>query len=357
MRHLYDSVTQHLARLDFEALWPGFHPAPFALYNDQTVWLADGETPWNEAYLGCTIIPHGKDWLAIWQIDPSTPQDPVHLAANMVHEMFHAHQMRQREGRIPNDLQGLLSPDDLAFHHLRRLEAQALCDAFTADSLDDKRRCLDRLLSLRSGRKARYGSGVHYAFCIETVEGSAEYCCAKALQQLDASRFEAQVDAYRQAVLGPALLFDPRRFSYFFGALLLLLLDTLGISYDKAITGNGETIAEALLRTLPACEAPAGGLPPPPAELIAAYASTQQHKASLFAAQDALHPARVTGRFYLCGFDPMNLHWREGRMLHRRFAILENRETGARKLLQGPLVTEHPDVGNLQDISAYAIAP
>lgn len=97
MRTLYREVAGQLEQVELHRLWPGFRPYPFALYMEETVWLAERTLPRGEAFRGNTAISFQGSPLAIWQIETGTEPDPVELAADLVHEMFHAFQMEQRE--------------------------------------------------------------------------------------------------------------------------------------------------------------------------------------------------------------------------------------------------------------------
>lgn len=41
MRKLYNEVSERIAKLDFGAIFEGFHPYEFALYDDANIYFAD----------------------------------------------------------------------------------------------------------------------------------------------------------------------------------------------------------------------------------------------------------------------------------------------------------------------------
>ena len=100
---LYHAVAEQLDRLDFAALYPGYHRYPFALYDEEQVCLEGQLFPWDDRFLGNTSIEYEGRRIAIWSV-ALDPQPPVALAANMAHEMFHCFQFDEGERRFPDDL-------------------------------------------------------------------------------------------------------------------------------------------------------------------------------------------------------------------------------------------------------------
>lgn len=91
---LSQAVAQQLDRLDFSALYPGYHRFPFALYNEEQVCLEGQLFPWDDRFLGNTSIEYEGKRIAIWSV-ALDPLPPVSLAASMAHEMFHCFQFEQ----------------------------------------------------------------------------------------------------------------------------------------------------------------------------------------------------------------------------------------------------------------------
>ena len=48
---LYHAVAEQLDRLDFAALYPGYHRYPFALYDEEQVCLEGQLFPWDDLSL------------------------------------------------------------------------------------------------------------------------------------------------------------------------------------------------------------------------------------------------------------------------------------------------------------------
>ena len=56
---LYETMKARLDGVDFGAIWEGFHRYPFALYNDEYVWLDGQVIPHDNRFLGNTCIEYG----------------------------------------------------------------------------------------------------------------------------------------------------------------------------------------------------------------------------------------------------------------------------------------------------------
>ena len=178
MKTLYERVNRQLERIDFEALWPGFHPFPFALY-DGTHAVLDGrlmDCP--EDFHGNTAVSFQGRLTAIWNVRPDLPGDDIGLASKLVHEMFHAFQMERNEKRFPNDL--LLAAAELTPEYLA-LKAEE-CRCLTEPD------GLLRFQALREMRRAVNGGCIQEEFLTETIEGMAQYIELCALEQLCARR-------------------------------------------------------------------------------------------------------------------------------------------------------------------------
>src|SRR5690554_3255767 len=135
MRDLYRSIEVGLDKVDFNNIWPGFFRMEFAIYNKDRVFLKDEEIPYDERFLGNTSIDYNGRRLAIWYVEESDKEDSRELASNIVHEMFHSHQMSNNEIRFPNDLKGLDYPMDLKNYEIKHRENKLLVKALDTDDI------------------------------------------------------------------------------------------------------------------------------------------------------------------------------------------------------------------------------
>ena len=230
MRNLYQRVDELLDRINFEAIHPGFSKCQFALYNDETVYLKNGEIPRDERFLGNTAIEYENDYMAIWKIDEAAAIDLDILAADMVHEMFHVYQRRQGEMQYPDDRLMLMYPHNMQNFQLKYAENQLLIEAFRAEA-GRKAALFQAFLSMREVRQPMIGDFFAQELMVEELEGSAEFACCCALRQIApqkaADRINWLIGQLQQVT--PAF-FDIRRMSYFTGTLCNLIKQELNES-------------------------------------------------------------------------------------------------------------------------------
>lgn len=351
LREVHNVVTDRLSRLAFETIWPGFTPSPFALYDDQNVCFADRTLPKDDAFLGCTAIQYEGAWLAIWRLEEGDACDPDNLAANLVHEMFHAHQLLNGEQRFPNEFEALRIPEDPAYFQDQYREAWSLrraWDAWRAGEPGLARQCLRTLAEQRQCRQARNEAAFRYGLCAETLEGSAEYCCLRALCMLSPGQYERRIDRALDWMTQPGNILDQRRYAYFFGALSMLLLEALGIGFSKAL-GVETLFWEDAAQRLRGEDSPNG------LEAVRmALEARLQEQASTLASVTENAPC-IEGDFRLACFDPMNWFAMEDRIYHKTFVKLLEGPAQRELLLHGPAVTWH-DPKDLFRVYRYVAA-
>lgn len=93
---LYHDIEARLDALDFGALWQGFTRSDFALYTDERACLNGALTDKDARFFGNAAIKRDGGRIAIWHIERGCAvcddEAKDALAANIVHEMFHAYQ-------------------------------------------------------------------------------------------------------------------------------------------------------------------------------------------------------------------------------------------------------------------------
>lgn len=325
LTQLYASLRRTLAQLDFNDLFPGFHPYPFALYTDENACLDGQLLPRPQEFYGNTAVLRGGRYIAIWNVDLDPPRDMDRFAAHMVHEMFHCHQFTCGETRFPEDLAILACPVSAERFAARHWEYSLLADAF--ETADPRR--LGQFAGLRALRRKMEPEAVVQELKTETAEGMAEFVGLKALHRLSPEQFTRETASYARILRsedGP--LFDSRRMAYYTGALFFLTLERLGrpvvndfhdprIAYDQN----------------PVDPEPAPEAVPCPAVAEAYRAFTRYREEEL-----ARHMAAV--QYVPCsavitGYDPMNM-FRVGDLLFcRHFVRL--RENGRDRDVFSPI--------------------
>lgn len=175
----FSAVSTRLDRLDFSALWPGFHRFDFALYDDDTVLTQRGAQKRTPEFLANTAIEHEGRLTAIWQL--SGGEDSDVLAAKLAHEMFHAFQRESGERRFAREMEALekyrLNALNLTVRQEERGILARLCERFGGDDWA-------RLGGLRAFRRKAFPYEFDYEARVEQIEGTAQYVEQRALEAI-----------------------------------------------------------------------------------------------------------------------------------------------------------------------------
>ena len=322
----FQAVSAQLDRLDFAALYPEYHRFPFALYNEEQVCLEGQLFPWDDRFLGNTSIEYEGQRIAIWSV-ALDPLPPVSLAASMAHEMFHCFQFEQGERRFPDDLRLLNAPTERDFYRLKLAENRALAAACrTGDAAEFR-----RFAALRNERAARFPQIAAEEWKAETIEGTAETVCLRALRVLDPTQYAETQERYLAKLENDLpLLFDARRLCYYTGTVLCLALERLGLPLYNDFTDT--TLYEQNRPTEALCADA-----PEEAALTALFTEHTQKQQALIEAHRQAH-AFIPCEAAICGYDPMNMV-RLGQALYcSHFLFIRQGETTHR--LDGPVLAQ-----------------
>ena len=104
---LYRQVENHIRRVDMQALWEGFQPLRFALYDEKDCCFDGKMIEKTPEFLANTSIEYHGEQIAIWNVQNDI--DPLILASKLIHEMFHGYQRLNAESRFPDELHALLT--------------------------------------------------------------------------------------------------------------------------------------------------------------------------------------------------------------------------------------------------------
>lgn len=337
LERIYKAVQEKHETLDFQALWPGFHSFPFALYDGNRAYGRNGYFPQPEAFRGNTALNYHGEWTAVWKLTPAETPDIHVLSADLVHEMFHAFQMECGERRFPDDLAALAYPMDAGNLTAKLAENRALAAAFAAPSVSEKVWLLARFAGIRRTRGAALKECFMFELFPETVEGMAEYIGAQALARLSPEAYTRRTAFFIEALtrIAPALL-DMRRQAYFSGALLLLTAHAAGIDFAHGIATAVQPVyrlIEDALKMQPFSEYV---LPDPDPALARLAEEEAERRRACIAHIQAAARVRAEGEFSICGYDPMNM-WRLGPWLYgKHFWKLREKGSGRTYTLTGP---------------------
>lgn len=309
LRELWHEIDGRLARLDFEAVWPGFSPVDFALYTPGIMCFKGRISEKPSSFFGNTAIDYGGACIAIWNMSYTTIGDGDslnRLTASLVHEMFHAFQRRQGESRFAKDLELLLYPRDPALIAWTVRESEILAEAVLYQGEDQKERSLETLglmAAIRAAKTQLSDGATVNEYRVETTEGLAEYAGYRSLFQIDEDLAAQQLCRYAEELLNPDYLFDIRRRSYFSGVLLAVTAGRAGlpIVHDLSESRNFWDLLEIPLD-------PVEALSPRELSRAAGLVGDQnQRRADLLAGFLDRFPGKRPVQALIVGYDPMNL--------------------------------------------------
>lgn len=304
MRQLYKKIQNLLRLVSFEDICAGFRRCGFAIYNDSQVWLADRVISWDRRFTGNTAIAFEGDYIAIYEVMDPQETDAEILAADLVHEMFHAYQRRNGENRYPDDFRLLAYPQNMGNYRLKYAENQLLADAY--EECGERRAGL--LASFRAMREQRgklLGEYLEQELLAEHIEGRAEYAGCRALQSISPHKFKERMKRYLSFLRTmEQSFFDIRRQAYITGAI-----------YGLAFGSCGE-------------EEP----------LEIEFRRYQQAKESQIKAFLDQKPVGKKGKYRICGYDPMNMIRCGAQVLCTHFVMLKSGEDVL--FVDGPVLLE-----------------
>ncbi len=350
---LYEELEHRLLHVDFEAIYPGFHIFPFALYDDSIVLIkrlgSVIEQPWDKRFLGNTSIEYEGERIAIWNIGSDPLDDMDRIAANMVHEMFHAYQFEFGETRFPNDIAALSYPDDALNLTVKHCENKLIAQAL---STPHDKTLLSRVFMCRDYRESLIGHDMLcYEKAIETIEGLAEYSGLQALASLAPKKYEETVQSYIEKLVNPKeLLLDTRRISYFSGAMFFVALKRAGVPF---VSRNVTTPVFDLVKHefLIPVDNPIPEVDADTEVIISNHLAAKNKRVAEF-----LNIPRtvINGDFLITGYDPMNMFKKDDRIFCSHFVFLTDMNTNERSFIPGPVLLSIKGNDN-RHICAYSI--
>lgn len=315
LEELRTQINELLIKVDFEAIWARFSPCPFAIFDTKNVYLDGSVIPWDDRFLGNTVIEYNDDMLAIWGILDVNEIDVDRVASGLVHEMFHALQKQQGEKRYVNELAFLQYAPDVDAGNLALAESHYLIRAFADATMDD----LEQFVALRQARSRILGYMFHQEMLVETVEGMAEFAGLLALNQINRAKFVEDVSMHMGILRSAKSLCNPRLRTYSSGALICLSLKTLGIDFHHHLSND-----KPLFDFVPKTE-------------NAIHTAIEAHQSSLkqmFGDFTKSHHNKTEINAYITGFDPMNMYRLNDQILCKRFVTLDG------QYIEGPVMLQ-----------------
>jgi hypothetical protein len=227
LENLYHQVKQQINRVDFELLWSGFKPTAFALYNENECYFNGRYIEKSSQFMANTAILFEGEIIAIWNV-MSYPDNIFKFTALIIHEMFHAFQIMQKETRFADEKIALIKYQ----YHLENVSIKLEEAKLMKSIIENQDLSLwPTLLSLRQYRSHKYPFEYDYESKIEQIEGTAHFVEVRALEQLDHDLAYIQWNEMVTKINDPKQYFPIRIISYSIGALFLKCI-TLASSFN-----------------------------------------------------------------------------------------------------------------------------
>jgi len=327
MEALIKQINKILKSIDFNAIWSGFSPCAFALYDSETVCFHDRKMPWDERFSGNTVIKLDGVPVAIWHVENLDDIDIERLASNIVHEMFRAFQHEQGDERYIDEFALLDYPYDLDNLRLRAAENHYLIKAITDNSMMD----LQQFIVLREARRRIIGDIMMQEQRAETLEGMAEYAGLIALNQISREKFMEDFQKHISRLRNPQNMLKIRLVSYSVGCLICFALKSLGIDFYHNLS-DSRTIYEFI--------------PHEPSEIETILAKSSQERQARFDNFLENNRERTEYSGQITGFDPMNMEKLGNKILCTNFVML------GKMYIKGPVMLETA-TGEVRQVVAY----
>ncbi|MBE7003453.1 MAG: hypothetical protein E7425_04090 [Ruminococcaceae bacterium] len=335
LKAAYDEVRARLDALDFSALWRGFRPTRFALYNGEACCFDGAYVEKTEDFVANTSILYRGEHIAIWNLSEE-PEDLDVLASCLAHEMFHAFQRASGESRWANEMDALARYRYDAGNISMRL---AESERMRAILLAGRDALFPELLALRRARSARFPYEYAYEARIEQIEGSANDVELRALAMLDAEKGRRGWERALGQIARAERYVPTRVISYLTGAALLACIRRCS-TYDYAAFTD-VPFAEGVLTE-------AEGSAPPVARSADAEAACADYEAET---RRIIDGALAKNRIVLCGKFPLvSLNIWDARR-SGKYAVsnlfLAYQDGGQTRNLEGSFVAELDGEGNV----------
>ena len=105
LEKLYKQLSESIGTLDFDAIWPGFSPLKFALYNEKECFFDGRYIEKTADFCANTAIEYQGELIAIWNVEEEMAIPK--FTSCIVHEMFHAFQEKQGWDCFANEMEAL----------------------------------------------------------------------------------------------------------------------------------------------------------------------------------------------------------------------------------------------------------
>lgn len=229
---IYSLIKKQISSIDFEILWPDFHPYDFAVYNDYEVCLNGILIPKTDDFLANTAIFYKGKWTAIFAV--GEVEDIDILTSKIIHEMFHAFQLENNESRFPNELEAIQKHEYTVENLTAKLHENRLLVKVLKDGFDKK--LWNELLMSKKHRMEKHNYSYMYEAKAEQIEGTANYIELISLQNINEEKYQIKLEKMMSSIGKTESLFPIRISLYNSGALLIKLLKEKMIFFNHGFS-------------------------------------------------------------------------------------------------------------------------
>lgn len=350
-REIILKLNDKVKKNDFNYYWHGFKSFPIALYNSSEVYLVnykdlpegyyvDGNVAIGkrtEEFSQDTVINLGGQYTVICNIDTLTEVvDLDKLYSEVVHEMFHSHQLETGESRFPNEALYFTYKFTSEFLALRIKEREYLLKAAFEDDEIKKKELISYFISIRELRKNIIGKSINYEYGIESIEGTATYVEYKAFQRENDLPPKYVIAKYGEKLIQSNDLKHFRTSCHFSGMFMALIMDSMCEDWQKIYDDSKlylyhyfkKQIEWAQKDVTPQINAYIN-------YILRNYDDLGKKEITSFYI-NAGYNIILDGKFSITQFDPANIIGLDGRLLHKNFVKLNNKY-----LINEKVITTH----------------
>ncbi len=238
LKLLHEQISETISTLDFDAIWEGFKPLKFALYNADECFF-DGEyVEKTDEFYANTSIEYKGERIAIWNVE--SVMDMPNFASKIVHEMFHGFQVLEGWDCYADERGALCKyrydSENLSIKLLENRLLLELCEKFERDKYDE-------LMACRRYRRHKFPYEFSYESKVEEIEGTANFVEWEVLEQLDKKKAAELFKNMQNVMTKPEYFFPIRISCYYTGALAIRAMQGAGeYSFTPGMRPTIETV-------------------------------------------------------------------------------------------------------------------
>jgi len=266
--NLVEKIRSDINENVLNKYWKGFKTVPFALYDDEKIYLAYHDSPpagfekadniyvgpWRQEFYANTMITFEGKEMGIFNIEHLNPTSPYEKVYSItIHEMFHAYQ--QKTGFIDklqskyDEFMFMKYPFTKENIELRVVEREELLNAVFSHEAKSKEKHIGRFIAAREKRKALLGDLINYELGLESMEGTATYVEYQACIDKTNLPKEFVISRYAENLAGYPENFNSFRHScYSPGMFICLILDQAKLHWHEDYLTSGELLYDYLLK-------------------------------------------------------------------------------------------------------------